>query len=404
MKNKTYNVDKLKKAVGKWLFIDDEEWLDIILACALDRKLPGDPLWLFIIAVPSGSKTEILRALEEGENFFHLSSLTPNSLVSGYTFRDNKNKSRKVEDLASQINNKVLILKDFTSILSMAKEKRDEIIGQLREFYDGSYEKKFGNIDNKVRVESKFGLIAGVTPKVDQFHSIMGQLGERFLKLRSDFDDQKMLCKCDENEGSELVMRAELKRVFTEFIKNIEIKEVKFSKEHISKLMKISRLLVRLRAPSYERWKGDELVEYIPAEPEKPTRVYKQLKKLTKALCCIYQLEWPNEGILKRIVRVALDSSPPDRLKVYKYLYQNNNSSQVDIHTGTNIPKTSIQRILRFLKDVGLIGGVAPNDYSSEYWIEHEYTSLLNLWGQAPQNQPRYIVPHSVVEEVVENA
>lgn len=395
------NIHRLRNVINKWLFIGDHEWLDIILACALDRRISGDPLWLFVIAVPSGSKTEILRALEEGKRFFHLSSLTTNSLVSGYFQTDSKGNTKKVEDLATQLDGKVLILKDFTSILSMAKEKRDEIIGQLREFYDGSYEKKFGNIDKKITIKSSFGLIGAVTPKVDQYHSIMGALGERFLKLRSDFNAERMLDMCDKNEGKETEMRAELKKAFTEFFDNVEIINVKFSREHKGKIRRMANLLVELRAPSYERWQGDELVAYIPPKPEKPARVYKQLKKLTKLLCCIHKTEWPNDEVFSRIMRVALDSAPPDRLRVYRYLAENGNSSQTDVANGTNMPQPSVRRILRMLKEVGLIEGVGQDVYRNEYWIDKRYGGLLRLWNIVPGTQDRVYVPKGTEEEDV---
>jgi len=229
----------------------------------------------------------------------------------------------------------------------------------------------------------------------------MGQLGERFLKLRSDFDDDKMLDKCDENEGNEKIMRSELKKVFSEFISNVEVINVKFSKKHVSSLKQIAKLIVRLRAPSYARWQGDDLVDYVPPSPEKPTRVYKQLKKLTKSLCCIHKLEWPNAEIMNKITRVALDSAPPDRLKVYRYLCENGNSSQADVVRGTDIPKTSVRRILLVLKEVQLIGGVWQGEYNNEYWPNGEYVSLLKSWDMAPLNKERVYVLKPPVEESI---
>ena len=41
-----------------------------------------------------------------------------------------------------------------------------------------------GNVDEKIQYQTKFGLIAGVTPVIDKYYTIMGSLGERFLKLR----------------------------------------------------------------------------------------------------------------------------------------------------------------------------------------------------------------------------
>jgi hypothetical protein len=385
-------LNDVKKTINKWLFIDDEEWLDIIFACSLDRKILGEPIWLFVIAVPSGSKTEILRAFREGDDFFHISSLTANSFVSGFTYTE-KNKKKKVEDLATQIDGKCLILKDFTSILSMAKEKRDEIIGQLRELYDGSYEKKFGNIDKKVRITSSFGLLAGVTPKIDKFHSIMGQLGERFLKLRSDFDDEKMLEMCDLNEGKEVKMRKEISDAVVAFYNSVKIKEVKFSSEDIKELKKTAQFIAKIRAPDYSRWEGDNCVEYIKTKAEKSPRVYKQIKKLCKSLCCIYDLDSPNELIMERVWRVAKDSSPPDRLLVWESALKRESVNQGMLTGETRIPKTSIGRIIRVLQDVELFEGIYSDVHTNEYWVNKNYIPLSCFSGTRSQENNRGYVP-----------
>lgn len=359
---KPTTLSEVKSVVKKWLSIDDEDWLEIILSVALDRKINGEPIWLFIIAVPSGTKTEILRAFEDGTDFYHLSSLTVNSLVSGYVNPDGS----KVEDLATQLDNRILILKDFTSVLSMPKEKRNDIIGQLREFYDGSYDKKFGNMDHKVTCNSKFGLIAGVTPKIDQFHSIMGSLGERFLKLRSDFDEDKMLFLCEKNEGFEKEMREEISVAIMGFITHLVIKDVTFNAESIREIKRIAKYVSKLRTPDYSRWEGDSFVSEISPQPEKPTRVYKQLKKLAKALCCINGLSEVDESILKKVWRVARDSIPPDRQIIVNYVFKKGMALETDICRDLKVPRTSARRILEFLGRLQV--------------FETNYSDNVNVW------------------------
>jgi hypothetical protein len=48
-------------------------------------------------------------------------------------------------------------------VLSMHREARAQIIGQLREVFDGRTEKSFGN-GLRIEWEGKFGIVAGVTP------------------------------------------------------------------------------------------------------------------------------------------------------------------------------------------------------------------------------------------------
>ena len=65
----------------------------------------------------------------------------------------------------------------------MYYEKRAEILAQMREIYDGSYVKEFGN-GKSVRWEGKVGLLAGCTPIIDQGSALNAALGERFLIYR----------------------------------------------------------------------------------------------------------------------------------------------------------------------------------------------------------------------------
>ena len=74
----------------------------------------------------------------------------------------------------------ILAFKDLTTVLTMHREARAQIIGQLREVADGKTEKSFGN-GLRVEWEGKLGLIAGVTPVIDEQHAFLPVMGERFV-------------------------------------------------------------------------------------------------------------------------------------------------------------------------------------------------------------------------------
>src|SRR5438046_1578624 len=74
-------------------------------------------------------------------------------------------------------------VKDFTTVLTLHRDKRGEILAQLREIYDGHYRKEFGN-GKVVDWTGKIGLIAGVTPIIDTYHAVNQVLGERFVCFR----------------------------------------------------------------------------------------------------------------------------------------------------------------------------------------------------------------------------
>src|SRR3990172_566831 len=161
---------------------DDTAPVDVCLATVATGATEGDALWVYVVGAPSSGKTEILRAFREPKNetTYYLSSLSPNSLVSG--LKDGKH-------LLPELDGKTLIIKDFTMTLEMHRENRDALFGALRDAYDGSYSKAFGSVGT-VGFDSHFNLIAAVTNAIDSYYTVQSILGQRFLVVRTTFPDE----------------------------------------------------------------------------------------------------------------------------------------------------------------------------------------------------------------------
>src|SRR5438093_4183165 len=99
----------------KWLRLNDLEPVHVVLGAVVANRRDGDPLWQFIVAPPSGLKTEIIRALNGIDAIYPLSSLTPQTLASGL-----QNKGEV--SLLIKLDSKVVTLKDFTTILTMHRD------------------------------------------------------------------------------------------------------------------------------------------------------------------------------------------------------------------------------------------------------------------------------------------
>jgi hypothetical protein len=90
-----------------------------------------------------GGKTELLSALQKRPSAYFLSSLPEKTLISGY--RDPKHKDRD-PSLLPQLDGKVLVIKDLSPLLSMRRESRNQILGDLRDAYDGFTDQGRGNL------------------------------------------------------------------------------------------------------------------------------------------------------------------------------------------------------------------------------------------------------------------
>ena len=135
-------IDEVIEVFGRWLIMKDPTPLYAVFGAVAANLLPGDPVWLGIIAPPSSAKTEILNSLSNLPNVVQVSSLSPASFLSATSKKD-QNKDA-TGGLLRQIGEfGIIVLKDFTTILSLRPEANQEIFAILREVYDGHYSPSF---------------------------------------------------------------------------------------------------------------------------------------------------------------------------------------------------------------------------------------------------------------------
>lgn len=294
-------------AIGRHLAIPDTEAIDVIMATALAIYLPGDPLWIYVVGPPGGAKTELLRTLT-GERVVTISTLTPNTLISGL-----KGDGEKI-DLLPKLDGKLLVVKDFTSILSKKTEDATAIFADFREAYDGYLEKSFGSGVGIKSYHATFGLIAGVTPAIDMYRNVHALLGERFLRINLRSDGRSAVRRASDTEGDEQAMRRELADTVGAFLAGagewVE-GDVVVEQRQLEQLRALAEVTATLRTPVPRDRR--HMVMY-PPEPEIGTRLVKQLLRLSKALANWRERLLVNATDYITVRRVALDSIPKHRL------------------------------------------------------------------------------------------
>ena len=123
--------------------------------------------------------------------------------------------------LLPHLDEKVLIIKDLSPLLSMRREKRNIIIGQLRDAYDGFTDQGYGNVGH-VSYQANFSILAASTPALENFESINQELGERFIKFRVRSAEAKAkVLKAIANVGKEIPMRTQIKNAVWEFLDSL---------------------------------------------------------------------------------------------------------------------------------------------------------------------------------------
>lgn len=351
--------EELLRTYRHWLFLtkDDEEVIAVILASALDQDLPGDPIWIYVIGVPASKKTKLVRATSKYHRIYTIDSLTTNTFISGKVAKNKETgEFFPVAGILQDLNGKVLV-KDFTVILSLPDVARTEIYGQLRGIYDGYLERAVGTLRKPIRVEARLGIIAAVTPVIDHYTKAHSLLGERFLKTRitSDQNDESTQ-KSSENLGHEMKMRMDLAEATAYYLDLVskKRKDQQLSKEQNQTLILLAKYVAVMRARVFGRYEHGRVVDLELSEPEVPTRVVKNLKKLALGLAVVRQHENLTDEDVKTVKRVARDCAIPLRQRLVEKLAmlevtiigKSNSTPASAISDQTNLPLNTVENEL----------------------------------------------------------
>jgi len=311
------NLRRAKDVVRQWLLLDDDNVVDVVLAVPVANAAAGDPVWVIIVAASSSAKTELIRALSDCPQVYALSALTDRTFASGF---QNPQQTSLLHKLRT---GQTLTLKDFGSILSMRPDAKAEVLGQLREIYDGKYRKAFGT-GQELAWEGRLGLLTASTPAIERHHGVIGELGERFLWFRLSTPESQRAAIANvalEETGQEAQMREEIAKAFLDVIGDIDpetVNAVICPQEMKVKLAAAADLATWLRTP-VTRDRFDKTIEYQPL-PEGPARMAKALLRFGKGLAAVRGQDTIDSDIVELLVKVALDSVPPKRLAAVRHL------------------------------------------------------------------------------------
>jgi len=335
----------------KWLHISNPEILDVLFGSIFANRISADPLWIFLVAPPGGSKSELIMSLNDAPLIYITTSITPKTLISGANFAGGGDPS-----LIPKLDGKVLAIKDFTTILSMDVTSRDTILGQFRDAYDGETSRDFGNGIVR-RYKSTFGVLAGVTPIIERWAGVSGVLGERFIKYRIKqaariSGGAAVIDKALENITKESKMRTSLrataKAVLDRPVSDENVPTIPI--EMRDRIRRLAQWIAGLRGVvDRERYTG--LVTFKPMH-EIGTRLAKQFATLALGIGI---WKWESEismSTYETIVQVACDTAPDRVEEVVKQMYLRGRDDYVtakEVSEWTRFPEATTRHILQDL-------------------------------------------------------
>jgi hypothetical protein len=372
--------DEVKEVIRKHLKMTSFDVVDIILGTIYANQLQGDPVWMFLVAPPGGSKTEMLMTLNKSHRIVTTTTLTAPALVSGIRFAEGQDPS-----LLIKVNEKMLVIKDFTAILSMNAGARDEVFGYLRDIYDGYIEKYFGTGVKKA-YHSKFGILAGVTPAIDVLSAQNASLGERFLKFRLDKylsaeAEIERIYKAIGNVGTEDGFRDEIQTKVALFLKRelpSEEEMPRLNEDVIKKITAFAMFTAYIRgAVTKDSYTGEMLC--MPVR-EVGTRLAKQLSKLAIGICCVRDWDEPNSHVIRLLKQVCLDTCPDRVVQIIKAVNDativagDSVVKQADIVARSGIPSTTAKKIIEDLVVLKILEDIRSEVSMS---VSYKFTPLI---------------------------
>ena len=353
----------------------------------------SNPIWLQVIGPPGSGKTAHVTLTKNYRNSIFVSSLSKATLISGYRKENDEDFDPSLLPL---LDGKVLIVKDFTTILQAGKEERDAVIGQLRDIFDGSASRGLGNV-GLVEFTSRFNMLLCVTPAIDQYHSIGQQLGERFISRREYATNRLAITKAAIRNvvtGREDTRFAEARRMvhtFLDKMPEVSISDIVFPDEILEKIQLSCDFAAKCRSHVY-REKDGRSVATRPS-PEVATRLSTQIVQCLAGYCIINGLKTVNEKAWQfggaRILRDTLPAAISWVLyHIYtKYPPKPRNHGQkkfftvVDISKACRMGNAVVEGILTDLFYHAIIERRNEEGLTAEYFLDPEQYRLIENCG-----------------------
>jgi hypothetical protein len=348
---------------------ENDTIIDCVLAICLATKLPGDSIWLMIVGAPSTGKTELVNIMNKVPHVHGVSTLTENTFLSSMRSSNGKENS-----LLHRIGAKGMILmKDYTTVVSMRAEKKEQILAQMREIFDGALKKESGNGVSQ-EWKGKINWIGCVT---DVIYSVGGEsaaMGRRSMvyELPPLTDDMRLdmgraANKIRNNIG---LIREELQDAVDEFIKykidNMPKELPSLSPEMEEDLLQISSFVTKVRTGVERDFRGTLQLVY---ESEGLTRFNSQITKTVETMLYISDKTGVDEDYKKFAFKIGIDSIPKQRRIALIILSEYSAVTAKGVALKTGMPTETIRMALEELAALHIVERKPnPQGVGSDHW------------------------------------
>lgn len=321
--------------------------------------------------------TAFIDTFTDCQHIYQLSKITPNTFLSGF-----KQGAGKEPSFLHQIPVKkggMLVFKDFTTLLAMHHEAKIDILGQMREVYDGTLTKRTGTGD-ELHWNGRLGFIAATTDAIYQARALYSSMGERFIMYNPLTPDRKEVARRSMgNIGSLYEKRQEMRKIVKEYLDESIIlpKVIPTIPESVKEnIIDIANMTCYARSMIDRDLKTGDIIHVYMAEV--PTRLSEQLMAVSSGLMVINggDLTADDEYLLYKI---ALDSISSNRKMVMQKISEYDEVETKGLAVALQYPTTTVRRWLEDLVALGICERAKREGSGTiDYWnIKKEYKKLM---------------------------
>ena len=344
---------ELEDTVRRTYLLADPYITKFLVAEMITQNLACDPAWSVIIAPPGGGKSEFVNMLSQCLNVHAISTLTARTFVSGQRTTGHKDVS-----LLTKIQNGIITFKDMTSLLSENRDEQSIIMAQLREIFDGKYNKLYGT-GEEVAWKGKITIVAGATYKIHRLRQNYAAMGERFLFynfIQPNSIEAARRNMENQEAGIMAERRAELAKLWHTYIDET----LKYPKtlpplhtDLQNELLDLAELATRARSETERNWRSpqQEIIDVPPVEI--PTRFAGSLMAIANALKVINWNETGSFELLpedkKILYKISLDSITRSKRIAMQELAKYDVLQTAGLATKLGFPTNTVRRWLEDL-------------------------------------------------------
>lgn len=340
--------------------------LAVMLASIASTKSIGDQLWIKVIAPAAAGKSTLCEALSVNQEYVVAKS-TIRGFFSGW--REEGDSGKKDCSLVTKVAGKTLIVKDGDTLLQ--SPNLPQILSEGRDLYDGTSRTHYRNNVGQDYSGIRMTWILCGTNSLRSIDS--SELGERFLDcvIMEDIDEdledeilwrvvnraQRNMSiesdgKLETHYAPELAEAMQMSGGYVGYLRENAsslLCSIAANRETLQQCAKLAKFISFMRArPSRIQDENDGR--------EFSTRLSEQLIRLANCLAVVLNRTSLDEEVMRRVHKVALDTSRGMTLVMAKHLYQSAKKGlqAFTLATRTSRAEEKTRRMLRFLKRIGV--------------------------------------------------